>query len=160
MTNDIIPQNCAHLFTNSQNWPYRGLLRPKNYKAQKFWGPKHCHVPTRTTIKASVTASDSRANTRHLHHNMHFHAPCSDTRLSCMTAWMTSPNLVWPVHRDPDPNHLQEKLIKKEKALTKWTFDFDQKVKIFLRGMSHSVFRVSECVSSFETWKLCKLSNF
>ena len=30
----------------------------------------------------------------------------------------------------------------KEKALTKWTFDFDQKVKIFKRGLSHSVFRI------------------
>ena len=30
----------------------------------------------------------------------------------------------------------------KEKALTKWTFDFDLKVKIFKRGLSHSVFRI------------------
>ena len=27
-------------------------------------------------------------------------------------------------------------------ALTKWTFDFDQKVKIFKKGLSHSIFRV------------------
>ena len=32
--------------------------------------------------------------------------------------------------------------LKKKNALTKWTFDFDQKVKIFKKGLSHSIFRV------------------
>ena len=32
---------------------------------------------------------------------------------------------------------------KKKKALTKRTFDFDQKVKIFKKGLTHSVFHVN-----------------
>ena len=35
-----------------------------------------------------------------------------------------------------------EPLEKKKKALSKLAFDFDQKVKIFKRGLSHSVFRI------------------
>ena len=31
---------------------------------------------------------------------------------------------------------------KKENALTKWTLDLDQKVKIFKMDLSHSIFRV------------------
>ena len=35
-----------------------------------------------------------------------------------------------------------KKKVREKNALTKWTFDFDQKVKIFKRGLSHSIFRV------------------
>ena len=48
----------------------------------------------------------------------------------------------------PGPNRLQKKFLKKKKkekkenALTKWTFDPHQKVKIFKMDLSHSIFRV------------------
>ena len=47
----------------------------------------------------------------------------------------------------PGPNWLQKKILnkkkeEKEKVLTKYNFDFDQKVKIFKNGLFHSVFRV------------------
>ena len=35
-----------------------------------------------------------------------------------------------------------KKKVREKNVLTKWTFDFDQKVKIFKRGLSHFIFRV------------------
>ena len=71
----------------------------------------------------------------------------------------TSVRLVWPVNpvwlgrpRNLTRSEPPKIILKKQKqtnkkkweknALTKWTFNFDQKVKIYKRGLCHSVFRV------------------
>ena len=67
------------------------------------------------------------------------HALCS------MTSLMMSPRLtdLTDLETGPGPNRLPKKKKKeRENALTWWTFDLDQKVKIFKTDLSHSIFRV------------------
>ena len=74
---------------------------------------------------------------------------------------MTSPPLtdLTDLETGPGPNRLPKKKKKeRENALTWWTFDLDQKVKIFKTDLSHSIFYIPilRPVSSFEAQKLCK----
>ena len=90
------------------------------------------------------------------HQVTRWHAPCSITstraiRVHVPSSTMTSLMMSSPLPEFdldplgnltrsswPSPNRWK----KKKKALSKLAFDFDQKVKIFKRGLSHSVFHI------------------
>ena len=75
-------------------------------------------------------------------HHVLTRAPQSYDAILHYTVWLVyqpDPEL-WPGSKPP----VQK---KKKKALTMLNFDFDQKVKIFKIGLSHSVFRIH---SNFE----------
>ena len=112
---------------------------------------------SRATITPHALATLSRAFTRQ----------ALTSALSSMTSWMTSPPLtgLTDLETGPGPNRLPKKKKKRERenALTWWTFDLDQKVKIFKPDLSHSIFRVhSEFGTHFfiQNSEIVQMSSF
>ena len=119
----------------------------------------HSHAPPRATRSPAIISVLSRAVTRRRRTLTRFHAldaPSADTchalthAPSAMTSRMMSSS---STRFDPDrPGNLtrseppqkkkKKKKVREKNALTKWTFDLDQKVKIFKIDLSHSIFRV------------------
>ena len=115
-----------------------------NLQNLKISGPKHEPRASRISDKRCLNETRASISTHALTHSGSYltraYTPRAHTSpSSAMTSFST---MVWPVCPSrlswPGPNRLQ----KKEKDLTKLNFDFNQNVKIFKRGLSHSVFRV------------------
>ena len=129
--------------------------------------------PTRLHAPPDRSPQRTRASIRS--HASDFLQACrrATRALSNVTSWMmSSPTLLTRWSRfdldRPGLTRIQTACQKKKKflrenTLTKWTFDHDQKIKIFKTDLSHSIFRVH---SDFGTHffirgsKIVQTSNF
>ena len=89
---------------------------------------------------SAFTSSDSRTNNSHVLTR----ATCVLVPSSIMISLMmsSSTNRFDQLVNLTRFESLAKKKCEKENALTNWTFDFDQKVNIFKKGLSYSIFCV------------------
>ena len=119
--------------------------KPENFRSKITVTRRHAQPedPTIISVFSRAVTRRRRPLTRFTRSTRQAltHAP------SAMTSRMTSPSLtgLTDLETGPGPNRLPKKKKRKkerENALTWWTFDLDQKVKIFKPDLSHSIFRV------------------
>ena len=166
---------CVNWATNSENGNHHLIQRALICKTWKFQAQMIIHALPRTTRGSG----NCQCRFTRLHALTRIsHSLDAPTRYTCQRANMslqrhdvmhdvishypdlTQADPVWLIHHDLVWIACKKNL---KKTLTKWTFDFDQKVKIFKRGLSHSVF----CVHSnfgirFIIWnsEIAQTSNF
>ena len=124
------------------------------------------HAPKRATRSPVIVSVISRAHTRRFGPPTRLHdASRAHTRPSnSMTSWWCHfPLLAWPGSLEPTRIGDPVRIAWEKKLWPNLTLTLTKKSKISKKGLSHSVFAyipILESVSLFETWKLCKLSNF
>ena len=151
-------------------------FRPKTPSTRLHASPKYSAVLPSVSHAYTRRQEQPGAHTCHTCHTCRICPTCPqrcDVMDDVILCWPVCPDLTWTNPEIwPGPNRLKKKKKKKrENALTKRTFDLDQKVKIFKTDLSHSIFRVhsdfgtrffirsSEIVqtSNFQkSWLLCK----
>ena len=141
--------------------------KPKNFRPKSR--STRCHTPPKdSTARPSVPRTDYDCRSSHVPYMPH-------ASLALWRHGWRHPHSCWPIG-PIRPGLTRIRTISKKKkmrenTLIKWTFDHDQKIKIFKTDLSHSIFRVhsdfgtrffirnSEIVqtSNFQkSWLLCK----
>ena len=150
-------RTCSKFHKTDPTGVFSGLRSTRLENFRSRCTAMRLHAPPEDSAIISVFSLVVTCRRRPLTRFHALDAPSADTCPMRMTSWMTSsplPGLTRLTQFDPNrPGNLtrseppqkkkKKKRVKEKKnALTKWTLDLDQKVKIFKTDLSHSIFRV------------------